>query len=418
MPVDTSMYGMIQPIDAMGAIEGGMKMRDLIDERKKKSALQDAYKQGMKVGPDGKVSMDHNMTASALAKGGYGQEAYEAQQQGQSEQQKQMEAHVKNAQYGAQVLGAARNENEWNQGLQHLQTIMDVSTLPPYSPQNQKMLVDSAMTLQDRLQQQNKDRDFNAGRQDRKRAEEMDLAKLGIVQGHQAKMQGNQFAQQEKMAGLTAQQQERQAMLKAVAEKAGQGAKQLPPDKVLLVNEGNSIPTMLKDISTTIDANPDAFGPVAGRLGSMNPYDEKAQAIQSQVRAASQAFGRYMEGGVLRKEDEVKYERMFPQPSDTPETAKNKLAIVNKILVDKQRSNLEALQKSGYDIKGLSGTDLGEGQVPNILGGKGGPPPLTKDQLGGMSREEKIAEAMRRGLLGAPQKQVAGGMSRPPGGGG
>lgn len=389
MGVDTSMYGMIKAPDAVGAIDRGMRMRDMIDERKKKSAVKDAYAQGMQTGPDGSVSFDHSKTASALAQGGYGQEAYQAQQQGQTEQQKQMEMAVQNAQYGAQVLGAARNQDEWNQGLQQLQNNgIDASKLPgEFSPEKQKYLVDSAMTLKDRLNEQWRQKEFNVGRQDKRDARDMELAKLGIVQGHDEKMQGRQFSQQEKMAGINAQNQERAAMLRAVADKSAGGAKQLPPDKVLLVNEGNAIPGLLSDISSTIEQNKDSFGPIAGRWGAMNPYNEKAQAIQSQVKASSQAFGRYMEGGVLRKEDEVKYEKMFPQSSDTPETARNKLAIVNKLLVDKQKSNLQALQKSGYDIGGLTGTEL-EGQLPSVLtnkpqSGAGGSWGIDKANAGG-----------------------------------
>lgn len=383
--VDTSMYGMIQPINVMGSIDNGMRMRDMIDERKKKSAVKDAYAQGMQVGPDGKTSFDHSKTASALAQGGYGQEAYEAQQQGQTEQQKQIESQVKMAQYGAQVLGAARNQGEWDQGLQQLKNNgIPAEKLPAqFSPENQRFLVESAMSLSDRLNEQWKQKEFGAGRQDKRDARDMELAKLGIVQGHDEKMQGRQFSQQEKMAGINAQNQEREAMLRAVADKAAGGAKQLPPDKVLLVNEGNAIPGLLSDISNTIEQNKDSFGPVAGRWGAMNPYNEKAQAIQSQVKASSQAFGRYMEGGVLRKEDEVKYEKMFPQSSDTPETARNKLAIVNKLLVDKQKSNLQALQKSGYDISGLTGTEL-EGQLPSVLSNK-------KNGGGGFGMDEAVA---------------------------
>lgn len=45
-----------------------------------------------------------------------------------------------------------------------------------------------------------------------------------------------------------------------------------------------------------------------------------------------------------------------------------------------------------------------------------GPPPLTPEDIGKMSREEKLAEALRRGLLNPEPKQVAGApMSRPPG---
>lgn len=162
MGVDTSMYGMIRPIDAMGAVDSGMRMRDMIDERKKKSAIQNAYKAGTQIGPDGKVTVDSNLTASALAKGGYGQEAYQAQQQAQTEQQKHMEMAVKQSQYGAQVLGAAKNQQEWELGLQQLQNNgMDASKLPSqYSPETQKMLVDSAMTLGDRLTEQWKQKDY------------------------------------------------------------------------------------------------------------------------------------------------------------------------------------------------------------------------------------------------------------------
>src|SRR4030067_1841973 len=186
MPVDNSIYGMIKPIDVIGSIDKGMRMRDMIDERKKKSAVQDAYKQGMKTGLDGKVSFDHNMTASALAQGGYGEEAYQAQQQGQGDQQKQMELTVKRAQFGAQVLGAARNQDEWNQGLQQLQNNgMDASKLPSqFSPENQKFLVDAAMSLGDRLNEQWKQKEYNlqeralTGKQNADRAETSGQKKL------------------------------------------------------------------------------------------------------------------------------------------------------------------------------------------------------------------------------------------------
>lgn len=152
----------------------------------------------------------------------------------------------------------------------------------------------------------------------------------------------------------------------AKATKAA-GPKQLPSDKVLLVNEGNSIPTLLEDIKQTISQNADLFGPIQGRLAALNPYDERATAIKSQVKAASQAFGRFMEGGVLRKEDESKYLQMFPNNSDTPESAANKLRIVERLLIQKQTSNLDALAKSGYDTSGLTGKIGAAPDVPKVL---------------------------------------------------
>lgn len=187
--------------------------------------------------------------------------------------------------------------------------------------------------------------------------------------------------------------------------------KQLPPDKVLLVNEGNTIPSQLKDIEETILNNKDSFGPIGGRISGMNPYNEKAQTIQSQLKSASQAFGRFMEGGVLRKEDEVKYEKMFPGQADTPEVAKNKLAIVNRLLINKQQSNLDALRAAGYNISGLKNTSGDAPDVPEVLKNKNGLNALISSQNAGFGAGGKIgsvkqkqldddlAEAKRRGLI-------------------
>lgn len=148
------------------------------------------------------------------------------------------------------------------------------------------------------------------------------------------------------------------------ADQASYGYK-LPPDKVLQVQEGAQIPTMLKDVQETLSSNKDGFGPVTGRLNSLNPYNERAQTIDAQMRASSQRFGRYMEGGVLRKEDEDKYRKMFPQMSDTPEVAANKLQIVQKLLADKQNADIQALAAQGYDTRGFSPMETTK--APGIL---------------------------------------------------
>jgi len=242
MPVDTSMYGMIRPIDAAGAVEGGMRMRDMIDERKKKSAIQGAYKQGMQVGPDGKVAFDSNLTASALAQGGYGEEAYQVQQRGQSEQQKQMEMHVKRAQFGAQMLSGAENQAEWDYGLQQIQNSgMDATKLPgQFSLENQKMVTDSATTLGDRLQEQFRQQqakqaqnNFNTtradNRQDKLDARDMEAAKAGYVDQRSRADHENQ----KELVGLRGDEARKTAQLNAIAGKGGghtEGEKKVDQD--------------------------------------------------------------------------------------------------------------------------------------------------------------------------------------------
>lgn len=143
--------------------------------------------------------------------------------------------------------------------------------------------------------------------------------------------------------------------------------KMLPPASVLALNEGAAVARQLPDVAAALKEASSFMGPAGGRLGTANPYDEKAQTIDARFRTASQSFGRFMEGGVLRKEDEEKYRKMFPQLSDTPEVAKNKLSIVQRLLAQKYESDKGALGGSGYDVSGF-----GSLQIPESLFDGGG----------------------------------------------
>jgi len=141
--------------------------------------------------------------------------------------------------------------------------------------------------------------------------------------------------------------------------KGPEGKKQLPTAEVRTMTEGASVLRMLPNIGDLIEKNQDIMGPVKGRIGSKNPYNTRAQSTQAEIRATSQAFGRFMEAGVLRKEDEEKYYKMFPQLSDKPEIARNKLESVTKILARQYNDKKNSLSESGYDASGL--LDIGGG---------------------------------------------------------
>lgn len=149
---------------------------------------------------------------------------------------------------------------------------------------------------------------------------------------------------------------------------AKQEGRILPANAVLALNEGKAVARILPEVEQAIKENESMFGPVGGRLQGMNPYDEKAQTVDARMRTASQAFGRFMEGGVLRKEDEEKYRKMFPQLSDIPGVAKNKLSIVRRQLAQKYQDDKGALGGSGYDIAGF-----GDLEIPASLFGEAAP---------------------------------------------
>jgi len=148
------------------------------------------------------------------------------------------------------------------------------------------------------------------------------------------------------------------ATKKAAADKkavdaASSVGKLLPAPTVLVLNEGKNVSRLLPEVDQAIEANKDIFGPIEGRARGWNPYDKRAQTVDARMRSASQAFGKFMEGGVLRKEDEEKYRKMFPQLSDEVNVAKNKLAIVRRQLAQKYNDDKATMGKSGYDVSGF-----------------------------------------------------------------
>lgn len=152
-------------------------------------------------------------------------------------------------------------------------------------------------------------------------------------------------------------------------QEVGQGGVRLPPDKLLLMKEGEAIPAQLEEIKNVIAGNGKIMGPIKGRFGSMNAYNQPAQVFEAKTRATAQAFGRYMEGGVLRKEDEEKYQKMFPNIRDNPKVAADKLAIVSRLLMQKHNANLQGLSGGGYSISGLN--EFKEiPEVPESIGGE------------------------------------------------
>lgn len=103
--IDHSIYLQSQAPDILGGVERGMRMSDMIKDRKLKeqeiqrqAGLKKAYAAGVVQNPDGTTSYNPQMTMSALAQGGYGQEA-----QALGDQIAQREA----------LAAKAARENQW-----------------------------------------------------------------------------------------------------------------------------------------------------------------------------------------------------------------------------------------------------------------------------------------------------------------
>jgi hypothetical protein len=90
------------------------------------------------------------------------------------------------------------------------------------------------------------------------------------------------------------------------------------------------------------------------------------------VRTARQTIGKLKEGGVLRAEDEVKYAKMLPELTDTPEVARNKIQLVMREMAQKQNDAIAALEAAGYDVSGVKRNTQVPGAPSALAAGRKG----------------------------------------------
>lgn len=145
------------------------------------------------------------------------------------------------------------------------------------------------------------------------------------------------------------------ARIDAYRALAGQkeAGKILPETSIQKFSDFDASLKELGDMAENIDQYKGSMGPVKGRISSMNPYDTPAQSFQADLDRARQVIGKAVEGGVLRKEDEAKYEKMLPALKDAPAVAKYKMQqFANKMSIARN-TYLRNLKAGGYDTKNL-----------------------------------------------------------------
>lgn len=96
----------------------------------------------------------------------------------------------------------------------------------------------------------------------------------------------------------------------------------------------------------------------ASKVGAMLPnavteftgWGADAKSRQGTIDRVKQVIGKALEGGVLRKEDEIKYEKILPTIGDPPSVAKSKLEGLQAAIALRRERTIEALQDAGYDV--------------------------------------------------------------------
>jgi hypothetical protein len=110
----------------------------------------------------------------------------------------------------------------------------------------------------------------------------------------------------------------------------------------------------LDDLEATINGNPDAFGPVMGRLNQLNPYDTKSKGVKALLDQAAQTIGKALEGGKMTDQDRLFYQNMLPTNANTPEIALNKVGLLRRMIEQKRQADLGTFSKAGLNVKNFA----------------------------------------------------------------
>jgi len=137
----------------------------------------------------------------------------------------------------------------------------------------------------------------------------------------------------------------------------------LPATQAVLLSDGKFLPGLLDELENTINNNKDLIGIVVGRTPGVVTGDRKAK-INDDLQRTAQLVGRFMEGGVLRKEDETKYRKMLPQLGDrSPGVALDKLEGVREMLILKYNNYLTDFRAAGFNVSGFDAMHIDFGDV-------------------------------------------------------
>jgi len=153
------------------------------------------------------------------------------------------------------------------------------------------------------------------------------------------------------------------ASLAAISAKNNHTAgTQLPSSQVVMLSDAKFLPGVLDNLEKVINDNEKLFGlGNAPFLGiSKSTFSEKKSKIEDDLRRAAQLVGKFMEGGVLRAEDEIKYRKMLPQLQDlNSQVALDKLEGVREMLGLKYNNYIIDFGNNGYAVSAFPTLEFG-----------------------------------------------------------
>jgi hypothetical protein len=118
------------------------------------------------------------------------------------------------------------------------------------------------------------------------------------------------------------------------------------------MNQGRDALDLLDGVFSKVDRSQKSMGPIMGRIKSMNPYDTDSQLLRADTMKAAQIIGKYLEGGKMTDTDVIRYQKLLPAISDTPEVAVAKMNDLRNMIEKKQANRIETFNAQGYNTQG------------------------------------------------------------------
>lgn len=128
--------------------------------------------------------------------------------------------------------------------------------------------------------------------------------------------------------------------------------------------------------------------------GVGNVIERQREAVAT-FNLVKQVIGKAMEGGVLRKEDEAKYERLLPTLRDTDRLRTYKLNQLREAMEDGKRALLNSMSSAGYNTSGY-GVDSSGSPYDPIEGIERGP--LTNEDADDILQRLETGEPLSMGV--------------------
>lgn len=165
--------------------------------------------------------------------------------------------------------------------------------------------------------------------------------------------------------------------------------------------------TALRAALDNSDSGASATGLLA-RIGAAAPnavteytgFGEDAKKKQAMIDRVKQVIGKALEGGVLRKEDELKYTKILPTIGDPPAVVRSKLDGLDAALRMRMQNEIDALSDAGYDASAYQ-TRLArrpaDGAATSTTAGASTPTHAPPDQTGTWKWDASKKDWVKRG---------------------